>query len=371
MATIAEQLTNLANTKTAIKDAIVAKGVEVADTDPFSAYAGKIEQIQTGGGGAPATRFGVSIDNLLGDVDAEGNYIAPTDGFVLDLTGVKHVPVGAFEYLFMAYEVMSGANMRLTDIIANDVVSVGSRAFSYVSAFNTALNSVCFDGIEEIIQPSTSTGNYFFNAFHYAKSASFKKLKRIDNDVSAAGAFDSAFTKTNLDFDSVFPSLEYVRGGQEFAKLFQSSSSKKIKLYASKIHTCIQNTRVYNVQNYSVFVGIYGDIYMPRCTRVERGMCRTTYACNLHFATAHQADIEACEGYDYLFGAKEIYFDLMLNITVNGVVYSREYTIGGYTSWKDTDGNIVYTDATAEPAVGTVVYSDQGTTQVGTVSEVA
>lgn len=50
MATIAEQLTSLANTKTAIKDAIVAKGVAVADTDPFSAYAGKIGQISGGGG---------------------------------------------------------------------------------------------------------------------------------------------------------------------------------------------------------------------------------------------------------------------------------------------------------------------------------
>jgi hypothetical protein len=50
MATIAEQLTSLANTKTAIKNAIVAKGVAVADTDPFSAYAGKIGQISGGGG---------------------------------------------------------------------------------------------------------------------------------------------------------------------------------------------------------------------------------------------------------------------------------------------------------------------------------
>lgn len=48
MATIAEQLTSLANTKTAIKDAIVAKGVAVADTDPFSAYASKIGAISGG-----------------------------------------------------------------------------------------------------------------------------------------------------------------------------------------------------------------------------------------------------------------------------------------------------------------------------------
>lgn len=37
--TIADKLTYLANTKTQIKNAIVAKGVEVADTDPFRSYA--------------------------------------------------------------------------------------------------------------------------------------------------------------------------------------------------------------------------------------------------------------------------------------------------------------------------------------------
>ena len=49
MATIAEQLTSLANTKTAIKDAIVAKGVQVADDTPFRNYADKIGEISGGG----------------------------------------------------------------------------------------------------------------------------------------------------------------------------------------------------------------------------------------------------------------------------------------------------------------------------------
>ena len=52
MATIAEQLTSLANTKTAIKDAIIAKGVQVADDTPFRNYADKIGEIS--GGGEPS-----------------------------------------------------------------------------------------------------------------------------------------------------------------------------------------------------------------------------------------------------------------------------------------------------------------------------
>lgn len=52
MGTIAEQINYLAETKTAIKEALVAKGVNVADTDTFRSYADKIGQIQSGGGGS-------------------------------------------------------------------------------------------------------------------------------------------------------------------------------------------------------------------------------------------------------------------------------------------------------------------------------
>ena len=73
-----------------------------------------------------------------------------------------------------------------------------------------------------------------------------------------------------------------------------------------------------------------------------------------------------------------IYFDLMGTITVNGVAYSRNepnsIRVGGtktYVAWADESGNIVYTDAASEPAVDTPVYSDAGTTQIGTVSAAA
>ena len=48
--TIADKLTYLSGTKEAIKEAIIAKGVSVSDTDTFRSYANKIEAIQAGGG---------------------------------------------------------------------------------------------------------------------------------------------------------------------------------------------------------------------------------------------------------------------------------------------------------------------------------
>ena len=48
MGTIADKLRRLLATKNAIKAAIIGKGQPVADADPFSSYAGKIEAIQAG-----------------------------------------------------------------------------------------------------------------------------------------------------------------------------------------------------------------------------------------------------------------------------------------------------------------------------------
>ena len=50
MGTIAEQINYLADTKTAIKEALVAKGVSVSEDATFRSYAEKIGEIQSGGG---------------------------------------------------------------------------------------------------------------------------------------------------------------------------------------------------------------------------------------------------------------------------------------------------------------------------------
>ena len=357
MATIAEQLTSLANTKTAIKDAIVAKGVAVADTDPFSGYAAKIGQI-SGGGGAPATKFGVSIDNMLGSVDENGTLTRPEKPFVLDLTGVKSIGPNAFVFAFYG--------RTCTGVVAKDVVNIGTRGFQ--NAFNTGgLASTVdtfvanFDGIEEI----TNEG-VFSNMFASQRkvSASFKKLKKVN----AANVFDSTFSGARICPDETFPVLEEVGGKTCFSSFMVVQKSNEVVF--SKAKRIVGSASAYDA-TFRVYSGAIWKF--PSATELSGYVFYSSGADEIHFATANQAAIEACDGYDNKFGATNatIYFDLMLNITVNGVVYDREHTIGGYTSWKDTNENLVYTDATAEPAVGTVVYSDQGVTELGTVSEVA
>jgi hypothetical protein len=356
MATIAEQLTSLANTKTAIKDAIVAKGVTVADTDPFSGYAAKIGQIS--GGGAPATKFGTSIDNLIGDVDTEGNYIKPTEEFVLDLTGVKHVPSTGFDYTF--YIVKS-----ITGVIADDVISVGQYGFRY-AFYGSNVKNASFGSLE-LVDASDAFYNTFYNT--PIENSPFPRLKKI----CAPNALNSAFNAASKlsEYDKALPALEEVSGAAALGNCIYPFVGEK-KLILSRVKKITGDKYSYS----AVFGSLYTDNtkwYFPRATEFIGYVWGGSSKGEIHFAAANQAAIEACDGYDMKWGfaGATIYFDLMLSITVNGVVYAREYTIGGYTSWEDTDGNIVYTDATSEPAVGTVVYSDQGVTEFGTVSEVA
>ena len=50
MSTIQENLDRIKNAKSAIKNAIIQKGIEVTDTEMIETYADKILQIKSGGG---------------------------------------------------------------------------------------------------------------------------------------------------------------------------------------------------------------------------------------------------------------------------------------------------------------------------------
>jgi hypothetical protein len=311
-------------------------------------------------------KYGMTIDDMFGDVDENGAYSPPTEQPHYVFTGVKRADKYAFQGMF-AYR---------TNFIAEfpDLTYVESNAFE--DGFkNTMDATVIFSGLVELTR-----GSAFQSSFSAGSTTTridmfnlvFPVLKRITNTDGGINTFASSFvSRKNFSVDSVFPVLEEVSIGGAFSNLPTSymdnltfSKIKKIVGEASSSGTLPfkPNSSGKRYLRLPSAIDVTGYITKPYNTS-------STFA--LHFALANQAAIEACSGYESKFGASEIYFDLMLNITVNGTVYNREHTIAGYTSWKDSNGNLVYTNATAEPAVGTIVYADQGTTQVGTVEGVA
>lgn len=312
MATIAEQLTSLANTKTAIKDAIVAKGVSIADTDPFSTYPAKIGQIS--GGGAPATKYGVSIDNLLGDVDENGVYKARTELFTVDMTQVKVVdsfeyvslPSGVTEYCYntFAYKFRCCGNLvgtiDLSNLEETSLVSGASfeQAFAQTSVDTvylpksptTVLLDYAFSSCSQLTNvyiQSTDLNSALQLRYTFQNCDALKNIHGLDKVVSMA--LYNTFFGTALEGEYRFDSLTTMGASNgAFAK------TKITKLYFPALTTFSVNNPFGSSKYNSMIQG---------CTELVE----------IHFRADAQATVEALTGYGSKFWGPDtltIYFDL-------------------------------------------------------------
>ena len=378
MGTIAEKLTYLNDTKTAIKNAVVAKGVSVSDTDTFRSYADKIGQIS--GGGAPSTKFGVSLDNLLGNVDADGVYQLSDAPFTFDATSIKKSPDGLgdlFTYKF--YKLPLTGTVDLSNY-THDALNATTAQF-FTQAFS-------YTRVQKLITPRERYGSspmQFYQSFQHCDA-----LKEIvfSNPIMSSSAFGFVETFQYCDFSNASINFDIITsigpygfyGAFKYCKLPEEIRFTNLTEITAKFAfrgAFLQTTgckRYFFPSLTSVTSDAFGNsthLTWYNATDVEE----------IHFRADMQATIEAVTGYSSKFGAPStctIYFDLIGTITVNGVAYSRNepnsIRVDGnktFVAWKDTSNNIVYTNATSEPAVDTPVYSDAGTTQVGTVSGVA
>jgi hypothetical protein len=296
--TISDKLTRLNEVKQSIKQSIIDKGVQVADDTPFRNYADKIGEISGGGEPVEKTKFGVGIDNFLGNVDADGNYVAPSEPFELNLVGVKRVITTAFTNRFQ--------NTTITKFIANDLIEVGANSFVGCFTSSNKLIRVEVNNIETI------SGNYAFQQAFYScnnlQTATFNKLKTV----SGAYCFQNAFNSTPIkSLDNVFPSLEYVSGNYAFSGIISYVANDTITL--SNIKKITGSTSQYGA--------IFGSFYIqntvwkfPSATEFTGYIWNvsSSYAGEIHFAAANQAAIEACEGYanKWGFAGATIFFDL-------------------------------------------------------------
>lgn len=238
-------------------------------------------------------RFGVKISNLLGTVDADGNYLIPTEPVVLDLTGVKSLPAETFMYFCY--------NKKVNQVLGNDLQEIGRSAFEYAFAYahNVKLS---MDSIEEI-----SNDKVFFGTFRYVVDsvATFSGLKRI-----AGNSVFESFAAGYIDPSSTFPVLEEVTGRQAFATFCEYEENDVFVF--EKLKKIIGGTAYY----YSMFGALYYNNvrwYFPSATEVVGYLWGNSNAvCEIHFAEKNRAAIEACEGYSYKWGASkaEIFFDL-------------------------------------------------------------
>ena len=251
MATIAEQLTSLANTKAAIKQSIIDKGVQVADTDPFSAYPAKIGQIS---GGGATTKYGVSIDNLLGNVDENGVLQFPTEQFVLDGSGIK---------------------------------DFGYRTMYYKFYYNTSLISASFPDLETISQNFTC--NNTFEECSSLTDTGLQNLKTISGQSACMNMYKRCMALTSTGLDN----LESITGAAACQTMFYSCDGL-VRVDFPKL-TVVSDT---NAMGKNTVTGMFRN-----CINLTE----------MHFRVDAQTLIESLAGYATKFGAPStctIYFSL-------------------------------------------------------------
>lgn len=327
MSTIAEQLTSLANTKTAIKDAIEAKGVSVADSTPFSAYPSKIGEIS--GGGAPATRFGVSIDNVFGTVDDSGNYQTPTSPYEVNIVA-NNVPSYAFTGRFARSGVTkSYLKFNILDetrVLAYSFFSAPSHTEAVLDVPVISGSNICFgtyydnDALEEITLTAEEISGTDTCPMMYAnctnlRVANVPYLAQVlgDNvcqqmfegcdtlqemplqaleEVSGAQAFFGAFRYTKSISNVMFDKLSGIYGKNVFGAMFAYSEGLQSVSFPSLV----------TVSPSTAFGSSSANLIFANCDNLTE----------IHFREDAQEVIEGLSGYSLKFGATNatIYFDL-------------------------------------------------------------
>ena len=147
--TIADQLTLLGNTKTAIRDAIEAKGVAVGAI-PFANYPGKIAQISSGGGGGSSQWQRPSDWLTLPTLTSADNKFVGLHAVYEDANFVALTAAGA-------YTVDWGDG-----VIENYAANVIAEHKYDYSTYDTAGATLCSRGYKQaIITVTPQSGNQF------------------------------------------------------------------------------------------------------------------------------------------------------------------------------------------------------------------
>ena len=277
MGTIADKLTYLNGTKTAIKEAIKAKGVTVTDTDTFRSYATKIGEIS--GGGAPATKYGCSIDNILGNVDEKGAYQTPTEPFTLDMSSVKSLPNNALFYKFY----QSNATGALIIGLEGDLS--GRSAMNSCFSWCTGLTSVDLSSLMTI--SGENAMNSCFSSCTGLTSVDLSSLTTISGD----NAMRNCFFICNSMISITLSALTTISGSTAMRGCFTNCAAM----------TTISFPALTSIASNAFGISSSSYIFFG-CTALTE----------IHFRADMQATIEAMSGYANKWGASSstIFFDL-------------------------------------------------------------
>lgn len=259
------------------------------------------------------TKFGVSIDNLLGDVDENGAYVNPTEPFVFDGTGIKEI---------YAQGSLTGRFQRTnwTRVYFPDLIAIGDgNPYSYGPCYQTfyAALSPTYATDKTVDMPvlETISGQYAAEDMFrvsYISRINMPKLTTINGTSAAQGMFAyNGLTHVNL------PSLTTISGSSAAIQMFAHSNVESVDLSSlttvSGTGACrqmFQNNTGLSRVDFPSLVSVEANSFGTNATNGIFAGC--TGLLEIHFRADAQAMVESLSAYQYKFGATNatIFFDL-------------------------------------------------------------
>lgn len=286
-----------------------------------TAYVNGVKLTGTGsGGGGSSTKYGVSIDELLGDVSSN-TLQTPTGSVDLTISGFKKLAQYALYYKFCRCSRIHSVTFSDLEEIAN------SYAFQYAFYNCTGITSATFTKLNKV-SGSSAMGNSFYGCSNLV-SVSFPELLTIDTSSSWQYIFYNCSKLETLSL----PKLTQIGASS-------GASANNRQLYYA-FNGCTKLTSITFPELTAVYCNGNGNTYgtFANCTKVKKWyfpklttIAHTSnytnanraqplenlfYGCSdlteLHFAAANKTAIQSCTGYSTNFGipaGASILFDL-------------------------------------------------------------
>ena len=285
-----------------------------------TAYVGGVKLTGTGsGGGGSSTKYGVSIDDIFGEVTSDTLQV-PQLASNLTITGFKKVAQYAFYYKF-------ARNTGIKSVVFQDLEQI-AQSYGLQYAFNncTGLTSASFPKL------TTISGNSAFGNVFYGDSAlktvDLSKLQTVNTSSSMQYAFYNCTNLESIDFSALttigLSSTGNTANNRHFYYAF-SGCNKLTSITFPNLTSIYCNG---NGNTYGTFANNnkIQKLYFPKLTVISWSSSYTNankaqpienlfYGCTalteIHFALANKTAVQALTGYSTAWGSSAtVYFDL-------------------------------------------------------------
>lgn len=293
--------TNLSNAYTSCE----SKGATMPSSQNFDNLSTTIDSIETGGGGG-GTKYGLSIDNIIGNVDANGVLQQPTEN-TDDIVFNGIVEIKAADTL--AYKCYKNKALK-NGVSFPDLTTIGTSGCQYMFSGCTGITSVDLSAL------TTLKGDYgcerMFSDCSGIVSVDFSSLTSISNYNTCNGMFSACSEIKSL----TFPALTTIAGTSSCASMFRVCTG-----ITSVSFPVLTSVNGYNIFNYF----LYGctsltDVYFNSLTRTSFGPSYTNQFTNMLQNTGTST-------------THTIHFPSNLESTVSGLT--------GYPNFGGTSGSVV------------------------------